>query len=1001
MKWKTKHRHEDSSTSSTSSASDALDEPSQVPPTFTSPFLPTVDSLLGRDVSPHSTPKSSPRLGQLLITKDIEALLEEDERVRAQQRQEKQDREAKLGKLDRVALSEDPCSVVRALPPPPRRLPQNRHQKIQSGFQTPMSSGQISGSNFMREGGIGVRRPSMTGGAASSQSVSKRPSIKDVPADLGSARRMSGTEGYAMLDNSSRDETSSVSRLSEFGPKSSRRSPAGTGRESWGATSGFSGTTQPSNSEGPSPSGLADLSGSMALHPSRPLLSQAFFRSRESVYSAASSIDPASTVHEPRISISSTIYPPSTYNELPSPVAAPVGSDQLGTGHRDSLSYTEADSVCVEDDQQHSIVDTSTQTSAECETSVPLRTAFATPEEIYPISSKLLSDTESGPPPRRPLSTSSDVTTRHRSGQKPALPTAPKPDFRRSRSVQPPSKTPMISKPLSRSSSPKLPVLVPYHLLTSFSSSDSNRTDSLPPTTNFLNPQERTDLIRKSRKLTQVFGQTPSPMSGPEELTDSPVLNNCLLPVMPARKVHARAVSDALGAPGIKSSRETHIHLPVGRTGSLSPIRFRSSSSGLGNDSDDSLSPFDSPDAATPLSSRKKNGDAIVRSPTVVSASDSFIDMADHDNPNLIRFPSICSFAESSTDEQRAEEERRRKREKLAKLHRFLGSRVPMELVLGHDLDVPLPPLAPDSKSVDPASDGEVSPATKLWLLAKRRNSLPISDPLERPADSDRLKEVLSDKEKAAAVKRALKMEKMFGEQPPLDLFHSGRMRAGQHYSGVRTMSDSKVPALSAPSSPVAGNINKAAYRKQKLKRNNRPGTSESAKRLLGPGPEMGETDSINDGQSDIYYHYRNSLVSLTNIVDNDDKKSLVELHEYINEDLSVGARDNRESYSNSSTIRSERRRSLPLRASYSSLASQYTISEPKIEATPFEVRRRRAAKLSHFFGVSYRDLFGQVLDSLEMSVREDEGKGTLNADEAKDLLVQLTKLKARRDELS
>lgn len=88
-------------------------------------------------------------------------------------------------------------------------------------------------------------------------------------------------------------------------------------------------------------------------------------------------------------------------------------------------------------------------------------------------------------------------------------------------------------------------------------------------------------------------------------------------------------------------------------------------------------------------------------------------------------------------------------------------------------------------------------------------------------------------------------------------------------------------------------------------------------------------------------------------------------------------------------------------------------------EITPFEVRRRRAAKLSHFFGVSYRDLFGEVLDSLEMSVREDEGKGQLNADEAKvynkslllcpiadyklsqDLLVQLSMLKARRDELS
>lgn len=398
------------------------------------------------------------------------------------------------------------------------------------------------------------------------------------------------------------------------------------------------GTTHPSISSGPSPSGLADASGSAALQPSRPLLSQAFFKSRESVYSVATSIDPASTVHEPRISISSTIYPPSAYNELPSPVAAPVGSDQLGTGHRDSLFYTEADSVCDENDQRHSIVDTFSRTSAECETPVPQRTAFATPEGIYPVGSKLINGTESRPPPRRPLSTSSDVSTRRSSTQKPALPTAPKPDFRRSRSVQPPSKIPMISKPPSRSSSPKHPVLVPYHLLTSFSPPEFNRSDSLPPTTNFLNPQERIDLIRKTRKLTQVFGQTPSPLPGSEELSDSPVLNNCLLPVMPSRKAHARAVSDAYGGVlGTKSIRETQFPaVAAGRQGSLSPIRFRSSSSGMGNDSDDSLSPNESPAAPTPLSSRKRANDAIVRSPTIISASDSFIDMADPDSPSEV-----------------------------------------------------------------------------------------------------------------------------------------------------------------------------------------------------------------------------------------------------------------------------------------------------------------------------------------------------------------------------
>jgi hypothetical protein len=128
---------------------------------------------------------------------------------------------------------------------------------------------------------------------------------------------------------------------------------------------------------------------------------------------------------------------------------------------------------------------------------------------------------------------------------------------------------------------------------------------------------------------------------------------------------------------------------------------------------------------------------------------------------------------------------------------------------------------------------------------------------------------------------------------------------------------------------------------------------------------------------------------------------------------------DKHESLSGAS-VRSERRRSLPLRTSYTSLNSQYALGDAQRETNQFELRRRRAAKLSQFFGVGYRDLFGEVLDSIEISVREDEGKGTLNAAEAevcfrlflspsqtypfsfiKDLLVQLSRLRARRNEIS
>ena len=109
------------------------------------------------------------------------------------------------------------------------------------------------------------------------------------------------------------------------------------------------------------------------------------------------------------------------------------------------------------------------------------------------------------------------------------------------------------------------------------------------------------------------------------------------------------------------------------------------------------------------------------------------------------------------TEEQKMEEDRRKKRERVAKVHRFLGSRVPTELVLGPGLGAPLPLPAPDS---DILSDGETSAQARLWLR-RRRNSLASSDPSERLTDAERLKMDLSDKEKAIVVKRALKMERV------------------------------------------------------------------------------------------------------------------------------------------------------------------------------------------------------------------------------------------------
>lgn len=52
--------------------------------------------------------------------------------------------------------------------------------------------------------------------------------------------------------------------------------------------------------------------------------------------------------------------------------------------------------------------------------------------------------------------------------------------------------------------------------------------------------------------------------------------------------------------------------------------------------------------------------------------------------------------------------------------------------------------------------------------------------------------------------------------------------------------------------------------------------------------------------------------------------------------------------------------------------------TEAEGRADMFKARRRRAAKLTNFFGVKYRDLFGEVLESIEAGMREDVRAGRM-----------------------
>ena len=77
------------------------------------------------------------------------------------------------------------------------------------------------------------------------------------------------------------------------------------------------------------------------------------------------------------------------------------------------------------------------------------------------------------------------------------------------------------------------------------------------------------------------------------------------------------------------------------------------------------------------------------------------------------------------------------------------------------------------------------------------------------------------------------------------------------------------------------------------------------------------------------------------------------------------------------------RRRSLPVLSSQISLDSVYVTAPETDDVTDFQVRRRKAAKLTQFFGVDYRELINDVLQSIEHGVKNEHKSGTLRAEEA------------------
>jgi len=385
----------------------------------------------------------------------------------------------------------------------------------------------------------------------------------------------------------------------------------------------------------------------------------------------------------------------------------------------------------------------------------------------------------------------------------------------------------------------------------------------------------------------------------------------------------------------------------------------------------------------------KRAGKAGDKSPGSSGATDSgsFIDLSDDDNqpmrvlsPNS--FPSLSHSRPSDSQDvmlqpRSPEEDRRRKREKIAKLHRFLGSRVPTSLVLGlSSADDSLPALDPSVLDVGTRQSG------------RRRSSSAAEFKTKWFDPDDRLKAELGEREKAINVRRAVKMEKMFGVQPPQKLYHT--RRPPKPKDRVPSSEDPEREAVL----PANRNINTGSYLNKGVPQRRRAASrSESILRLLDPEVE----NSPSNRASAMYVHYRYSRDSLGDIIDRDDRDSLAELHSILTTDGQSGAEWSTILTPNDDpkTVLHGRRNSLPSRSSTVSLASLYNSPSPQM--TSFQVRRRQAAKLTHFFGVDYRDLIGDILESIERYVEEESHRGSLRPEEMQDLMVKLRNLRTRR----
>ena len=534
----------------------------------------------------------------------------------------------------------------------------------------------------------------------------------------------------------------------------------------------------------------APVAGVMPRPPLRPLISHG---RRASAASTAASSDESheapSTPDAARISISSTLYHDSNYSfhdpHLPDAPWTPPGSI-----HRRNTM----------DSDRESFIDLASPTFS------PRLTDFTSNASMS--SDSQLSHHYHHPYATDPHNTDAHIRARAKPSLpaistltvKPPLPTSPKPNFgKRSRSAQPPQRSDSLDSPSVQE--------VTYSRV-------------LPPTTNLLHPHERAEGVRKTRKIAQMFGQTPA---APEALVPSRLSFESTAPnglmCAPTGLMAAATAAAGGGKHGLKHHRGA-VSMSVAQGASdafpqpLWPppeadashyvaLSARRHSTPLTPDTfsfmdDELVSPADSRSSDSRhtvlIEVGSQQGTAHSdwsshlghrRSAVGPTSPTSFMDLSEEDmladgvssiisleTPKGDRRPGLfksSSSIYSFTSEDLEEEDRRRKRDKLAKLHRFLGSRVPLEVVLGQlSIDAhpqqDLPPVVSPSTVVDTTPPAPPRPmdgdARKAWVR-RRRSSSAGELGGKWFDDLDRLKEELNNKEKAQNVKRAVKMEKV------------------------------------------------------------------------------------------------------------------------------------------------------------------------------------------------------------------------------------------------